>query len=542
MNALFRLPRMALAVLASLILLPGLAAAQARSDVVPYIEVQQVITADLSGSDDEVLSYTGVAVGVDAVADTRRLQAQASYRYERRVSWDDDLVDNDVHSGLAQARFHLVPGTAVVEAGALAARARADGRAPILGFTSVDDPSVAEVYSVYAGPSVSSRVGPVDVAASYRLAYVSVDDHGLAGLPLVPGAVTRDRYNSSTAHAASISAGMGPGALPFGWTLGAGYAREDVDRLDQEYEAKYVRGDVVVPVSPTLAVVGGVGYEEIEVSQQDILRDSNGIPIVTPGRNLIPDPSAPRLRAADIDGLIWDAGILWRPTRRTELQARVGERYGGTSVTASLQHQFRTGWGLSVNVYDSVDSFGRLLVNDLRGVPTSFDIRRNPLIDNVGGIGGCVFGNEAGSGVCFDDALQSINTTNFRSRGVNVLFSGDRGPWSFDFGGGYANRRYLAPEGFDFDRVTDESYTLQAGASRALSRTSEINVDAYAAWFDSNRPANDSVFGTGITGSYSRRFLIDRLQAEAAIGLFHSSSEFSDVTAASALLGLRYSF
>lgn len=529
------------AAIAAGLLLAGASTAEPRSDVVPYLEVQQVLTADLNGGGD-VLTYTALAAGVDATVETRSVQAQASYRYERRIAWEDDLVDEDIHTGLAQARVQVVPGSVVMEAGALAARARGDAGAPILGFSTSDDPGVSEVYSAYMGPSVSTQAGPLTVNAAYRLSYVKVDDQGLAGLPPVPGA-ERDRYNSATGHLATVSVGMDPGELPVGWTVGAGYAREDVDRLDQSYEGKYVRADGVVPVSPTFAVTGGIGYEDIAIKQDDILRDSNGIPLVTPGGNLVADPSAPRILTYDQDGLIWDVGVIWRPTRRTELQARFGERYGGTTVTASLEHRFRSDWGVSVLVYDSVDSFGRLLVTNLQGVPVDFDMRRNPLFNNVGGIGGCVFGGEAGSGVCFDDALQTISSRNFRNRGATILFSGSRGPWGFNFGGGYANRRYIEPVGFALNRVTDESITLQAGASRALSPTSELNFDAYAAWYDSDRLLDASAFGSGITGSYTRRFLLDRLEAQAALGLFHADSNNSDATtAASALLGLRYSF
>jgi hypothetical protein len=53
-----------------------------RTQVVPYLEVQQVLGADLNGGD--VLTYTSVAAGVDARTQTRRVEAQISYRYEHR--------------------------------------------------------------------------------------------------------------------------------------------------------------------------------------------------------------------------------------------------------------------------------------------------------------------------------------------------------------------------------------------------------------------------------------------------------------------------
>ena len=515
--------------------------AAARTDVVPYLEVQQVLTAELDG-DNDVLTYTAVAAGIDARTSTRRVEAQISYRYEHRVSWNDDLADSDIHTGLAQARVELVDNALSLDGGALAARARTDGRGPIFGFNSIDDESVAEVYSLYAGPTLSTRVGPLSVGAAYRIGYVHVDDHNF---DLPAGTPQLDRFDSSVGHNLSGSIGMGPGQLPFGWTIGAGYVREDVDRLDQEFEGMYVRGDVVVPVGPTLALVGGVGYEDIEQDQQDFRRDAAGFPIISPEGELIPDPSRPRLEVVDIDGLIYDAGVLWRPTRRTELEARVGRRYGGTTYIGSFRHQMSPNTAIRANVYDSVSSFGRQVIGNLSGLPVNFEVNPNPLNPGVGGIGGCIFGEEPGTGACFDDAFQSINNANFRLRGANLILSGNRGPWSFGVGATYNRRKYFAPRitnVITLDDVVDESFTLAGNVGRRLSPHSGVAFDAYASWSDSGIIGSDTVFGAGATASYYRNFLLDRLQFQAAVGLYTTDSDFGDTTAASALVGLRYRF
>ena len=248
-----------------------------------------------------------------------------------------------------------------------------------------------------------------------------------------------------------------------------------------------------------------------------------------------------RGRGFGVDGLIWDAGVIYRPDRHTELQARIGRRYGGTTFTGSFHHQFSPTAAVNAVVYDSVDSFGRLVIADLGDVPTSFRPRQGGFNGSVGGIGGCVFGTEAGAGVCFDDALQAITTANFRNRGVNITFSGARGPWSFSVGGGYANRKYLVPSGFAFDGVTDESFTLQAAIDRRLTRTSGVAVDAYASWYDSDAFGAQSVFGAGVTGSYHRQ-LMERVDLEAALGLYTTDSGTFDSTVAQALLGIRIGF
>jgi hypothetical protein len=531
------------ALAASVTLASAPASARVATGVHPYLEVQQVLNADLESGD--TLTYTAIGAGIDAGVSTRRVRAQISYRYEKRIGWGEDLADSDAHTGIAQLSADLIPNVLRASAGALATRARGDGTGPIFGFTNVDDPAISEVYSFYLGPDFKKRIGGLDVNASYRFGLVEVDDQRLRGLPLVPGAIRLDRFDSSTNHSLSASVGMGVGDLPFGWTVAGGYYLEQADRLDQEFEGRFIRGDIVLPVGPTLAVTAGVGHEKIESSQQDIVRGPDGSPVVTPGGRLIGDPTKPRLLAYETDGLIWDAGVIWRPSRRTELQARVGRRYGGTTVVGSLSHKINDRYGFSANVYDGVETFGRLLVADLAAVPVEFDIRRNPFNGNVGGIGGCVFGSDPGTGACFDDAFQSIAGSSFRNRGASLLFSGGRGPWSFGIGANYSSRHYYQPiveEGFALDRRTDESFGLYAGGTRDLSRTSSVSVDAFANWFDSGIAGADSSFSTGVTGSYYQSFLFDRLQGQAAVGLFTTDNGTFDSTVASALVGLRYGF
>ena len=516
---------------------------QRRTVVQPYVEIAQVGNFSLDSGNS--LTYTSLAAGVDAAVRTRRVQGSLSYRYERRVAWGDDLADNDVHSGIARVAAEILPRTLQVNAGALATRVRGDGLSPIFGFDTIDDPTVSEVYSLYAGPDFAQRVGALDLAASYRIGYVEIDNKAFAGLPNGPGAILLDRYDRSTSHNATASIGMGPGELPFGWTLGGGYVREDVDRLDQEFEAAYARADIVVPVSYDLALTAGVGYEDIGSSQQDILRDAAGRPVVTPGGRLIADPTRPRLRAFDTDGVIYDAGFIYRPSRRTEISARFGRRYGGTLVIGSARHRLNRHYGVTANVYTGIESFGRLTIGNLAAVPVDFDLRRTPFNNGLGGIGRCVFGNAPGTGACFDDAFQSIAGSNFRNRGASILFSGGRGVWTFGAGAGYAHRRYFNPilaDTFALRRRTDESVTLAANVGRTLDRHSAVTVDAYAAWFDSNLPGAGNVSNYGASASYHRRLLTDRLSFRAAAGLFHSRNGPFDDTVASVLVGLRYNF
>src|SRR3546814_14613823 len=135
---------------AALILAPS--PASARTDIAPYLEVQQVLSADLNDSD--VLTYTAAVAGIDGRASTRRFKAQISYRYEHRFAWDDDLSDDEIHTGVDQARLEVVQNRLSSDAVALAARPRVDPPRAIFSVHTVATPHLAEDYNPPDGPPV----------------------------------------------------------------------------------------------------------------------------------------------------------------------------------------------------------------------------------------------------------------------------------------------------------------------------------------------------------------------------------------------------
>ena len=130
----------------ALIVAAPAADAQSRRQITPYIEVGQVLTADLDGPTSDVLTYTSLAAGIDASIQTSRVEVQVNYRYEHRFGWDEKVADGDIHSGLARAAVRLSPGFNV-EGGALAARARDDIRGGAPGNLAGNVRNVSQVYS-----------------------------------------------------------------------------------------------------------------------------------------------------------------------------------------------------------------------------------------------------------------------------------------------------------------------------------------------------------------------------------------------------------
>ena len=514
----------------------GIAREKPRLEVTPYIEVQQVAFADLDGGRD-ILTYTTLAAGIDAAISTRRAEGQVSLRYERVIGYDDQVESQDSVSGLARGSVAVTRNLSI-EAGALASRSSLDSRGPNRGSFQPFSDNVTQVYSVYAGPSFTAQAGELAVNAGYRVGYTKVSEEDRGALP--PGQQPIDLFDDSVSHAASASVGMQSGTLPFGWTATVGYNREDASQLDSRFEDFYGRADVIVPVTQTLAVVGGVGYEKVKVSERDALRDVGGNPIVGPGGRLVTDPNSPRLVAYESDGLIWDAGVLWRPSRRTALELRYGHRYGSDTYTGSFSYVPNDRTGVNISVYDSVQGFGGSINNALADLPTAFNANRNAI---TGDLNSCVFSSTGGS--CLNNALRTASSATFRSRGVQASVSQNAGPWSSGLAVGYDRRKFLASALGGQGQIAgliDENYYLSGFLGRELDRRSSFGTSVYANFNDPGQVGAPDSYGYGVNASYNRN-IWRGLQGTAAVGIdSYTVQDFEKDVTASALLGLRYSF
>ena len=306
---------------------------------------------------DDTLTYTQLAAGVDAQLNGRNTGGSLSLRYERNIAWGNDSVDTDTLTGIARGYTAIVPRTLTLEAGALASSTRIDGSGGA-SFNPVDrDGTDSQIYSVYAGPNLTERVGDADITGTYRLGYTRIESD--AAVTLAPGVDRLDVFDDSVTHDAKLRVATRPGEpLPVGLAVEGGYFQEDVSNLDQRVRDAYLRGEVTVPVTPTVALVGAVGYEDVEVSSRDALRTADGAPIVGADGRFVTDENAPRTLAYDVSGVIWDVGAIWRPSRRTALEAHVGRRYDSTTYYGNFTWQPDRRTNIGVSVYDSIDGFG----------------------------------------------------------------------------------------------------------------------------------------------------------------------------------------
>lgn len=502
----------------------------------PYIEVSQVLTAQLSPVSDE-LTYTQVAAGVDTSIQGRRSGASVSLRYERNFTYGDDQVETDTISGIARGYLSIVPQSLTLQAGALANRSRADGGGAVAANPLASDDASNQIYSAYIGPDFKTRVGAVEIAADAKVGYNRFETDNAV---FDANGDQVDVFDDSITYGGRVAVGTRPGdILPVGVAVSAGGFQEDLSNLDQRVRDVYARADVTIPVSPTFAVVGGVGYENVEVSSRDAVRDANGDPVFDDNGRLVTDSASDRLVAFDVDGLLWDVGVLWRPSSRTSLEARVGQRYDSTTYYGTFSYQPSSTDSLAIAVYDGISGFGGVVNNSLSGVSSNFQAQRNPF---SGDFGGLVSSND---GVGLVNPLGSIRSSAFRGRGVNASYTTQLGRFNAAIGAGYDRRSFIAAAGSALeavDGVVDESYYVTGSLSTDIGRSGALAANVYANWFNSNTD-NGDLKAVGASAAYSHT-LAGKLSARAALAVDYFDSEFSDedFATASALLGLRYDF
>ena len=522
---------------------PKLGVRTKKVRITPYIEAQQVVTAELSPGND-VLTYSSVAAGIEANIAGRNSQGAVSLRYERRFGYGTNRVpDSDVVTGVARGSIGIVPRALTLEAGALATRMTVENNGSTL--SGREGSSTSQVYGAYIGPSLRTQLGALQVEGHYRFGYSRVESPDVLVSAL--GQTPVDIYDEGTVHNAALHAGFKAGTvLPIGLGVGAGWNREDVSNFDQRIDDKHVRADVTLPVGPDLALVAGVGYEDVTVSNRDALLDTiTGLPVVGPDGRYVTDKSQPRQIAYEADGLIWDAGVIWRPSRRTALEAHFGRRYGSTTYYGSFAYAPNSRLSYNISAYDSISGFGGMLNNQLAGLPTQFDAFRNPL---SGDLGTCVAASGSigqGQGTCLNGALASVNSAVFRGRGVNATLGVNGGNLQYGIGAGYDRRKFIAAPGTvlaSANGVIDENYWLAAYLNGRIDRNSSFGTSVRANWYQSGDALAGNSSAVGATAAYYRS-ITSRLSATAAVGVDGVNRDLlEDVWSAQAMLGIRYSF
>ena len=175
-----------------------------RAEIRPYLEVAQVLSADLERRRDAHLHQ-------------RRRRRRRPHRRPagspRRsaiatsasIDWDDDVADQDVHSRPRRGqRRRSSPALLQFDAGALATRTGGEG--PRRSASPTATTRSTSTAPMPARPFDPCRPGRVN--ASYRLGYVKVDDDRVAG-----GARRRFRQRDRAQRHRQRRHGAGPAAV-----------------------------------------------------------------------------------------------------------------------------------------------------------------------------------------------------------------------------------------------------------------------------------------------------------------------------------------
>ncbi|MBC2650863.1 preprotein translocase subunit YajC [Novosphingobium flavum] len=518
-------------------------AARRGVSIQPYIEAAQIVTAELAPGND-VISWSSIAAGVDVGLNGRNTQGSLSARYERRFGWGK-AASGDAISGLARASVAIVPQAVAIEGGALATRTTVDGRsAGVPGEFGRKD--TTNLYSAYIGPSVQTMAGDVALTGNYRIGYTEVGTSDTLRSTAAPANL--DTFGHSVSHVANVRAAVRPGdVLPVGLAAGAGFLREDVSNLDQQVSDFHARGDVTVPVSSSVALVGGVGYEDVKISSRDVLRDAGGQPVRGADGRLVTNTAAPRQIAYQTSGLIWDAGITWRPSPRTALEAHVGRRYGSTTYYGSFGWRISSRSSFSLAVFDSLSGLGGRATASLVDLPTEFEALRNP---TTGDLNGCVnptgnAGTVPTGSNCLVGNFGSLRSAVFRSRGVQGNYATQIGRLGAGLSGGYERRRYIAGVGTilsSVNGVVDENAWLSAWLTGRLDQRSSFSTFVYGNRFRNGGVAGGKGTAIGANAILSHDFGYG-FSGNASVGIQDLQRDaLEDQVQANALLGLRYSF
>ena len=508
-----------------------------RLSIKPYIEAQQVVQAVSSGTTD-VLTYSVLAAGGDVTINGRNNQGVISARYERRIGWNRKS-DSDGITGIARMSSSVVADALRVDYGAYANRTAisANGSAFSSGAVSAD--SLTQVYSAYAGPTLAAQAGDVAVTGHYHAGYTSVASTATVTTPGI--SASSDALNHSTVQDAKLAVGTRAGeVLPVGLGADAGFYQEDVSNLTQRVNDKHVRGEVTIPVVEALAVVGGVGYEHVRVSSRDALRDSTGAVVRDARGRMITDMSQPRVIAYDTQGLIWDAGVVWRPSRRTNLEAHVGERYGQIGAYGFFNYQPNEHSNFNLMVYEGVTGFGGALTNSLFNLPTQFTTVRDAISGNLSS---CVSSLAAGS--CLGGSLTSVNSTVYRGRGVSAGYALELGRVRGGLGLGYDRRQYITAPGTALaaiNGVVDQYYWAAGFFGYRLTphSTFETSLDVYK--YQSGLSSTGNVNALRAVALY-QYYLSRHMTANASLALDGiTRPALDDLWSASGSLGMRYTF
>ncbi|WP_340316788.1 porin family protein [Rhizorhabdus argentea] len=511
-----------------------------RPEFGAFLDLQQFGEMQLSGAGGDDVTYSEVSGGATGRINNRRIVASASYRLSYRIPETGDISKSVSQDGVMRLQANVIDEWLTVDSGAIATRSRvaAGGAAP--QFDSANPKNLTQTYSVFVQPSVVHRIGDLSVTASYRYAYTQNESGSTGG---VLTGLPADRFDNSKAQQGNLSLGMDNSSLPFDWSVSSQYRRENISNLARHFRAFSTTAEVKVPITDFVALVTSGGYEQTRTSQRRALVDPlTGLPVLGKGGRFVVDPASPRLLTYDMDGLVGDAGIIWKPSRRTRLEARAGYRYGGLSMSGLLEMHPSERSGVTMVVTDRIESFGQGVSGGLADAPANLDLGQS--LDPASSYQHCLFGKSPGTGRCIGGALGQASANTYRERAASLIFNHRMRKWSFATSLGYSRRTYIDDPGtlFSLDGVVDQSFFGDVVLTGQLTRNSGVSFSFSGNLFKNGQVGASDVLSGSFSSNYYRTFGRGiRAQASLAVESSKQDGVTADVSGR-AQLGVQYQF
>ena len=503
----------------------------------PYIEAGEVATWGISPR-TQVLTYTEVAVGVDAQINGNNTQGSVSLRYQRNIGYGQQSGGDSV-SGLARMATAIVPGALRLDYGLMATRAyiNASGAAN----PNIAGPNLAsnQIYSAFAGPTLRTHMGLAQVDAHYRIGYTRVGSPDL-GI-VAAGQSTPTAFSHSWSQDAGGAITFAPHEpLPVGIGVDGNWSQENDSLLGQRTVDEHIHGTLTVPITHALAVVGGVGYEHDQVASYNAQVDATGAPVLSANGQYIANTAAGRQIAFDTSGLIWDAGVVWKPGPHTALELHYGKRYGSNGAWGSFSWHPDQRQSFNLTVNDTLSGFGGSLSSALAGSPLEFTVIPNPTAANIGS---CVAA--LASGGCIASVLGSVTAPVYHDQSVSGTYGLNFGRLQTGLGAGYDRRTIITGNNNVLGGVNgtrDQYYWVAAYASDKLSPRANLLASVNLYRFNSGAGAAGDSTSVHAGTTYQYNFT-QHLTASASLAVDGVNLDsLNDSWAASGALNMRYSF
>ena len=273
--------------------------------------VQYANNTNLASSNGDSSAGVELSPGAYVAYNSDRFRGAVDYSLIGRL-WDDGTLQDVTHDLAANGRWNAIPELFSISGDASYGDTLIDlqegGNYGNLGV--FNSGNIAERATASVRPALEKRFKDFEFRAAYSYGQVWYFDQGEGDPNSQFFTVTQE---DSTNQTADVSLALVPGQRRYWGKIFYEWNRSDFD-LSIPYQFERAGLDVGRELSRTLSFVGDVGLESA----------------------LDEDTSA-----GGLDSEFWSAGLRWEETGRTSLEARYGERFFGSSYSASFTHTAR---------------------------------------------------------------------------------------------------------------------------------------------------------------------------------------------------------